>query len=125
MRECVLQLVAVCCSVYECSAAMWVCIGLYCYCNSVQLRRSDWRVCVCEHCVSECSNAFSVWQCEVVLHKSAKHCKTLQTAKHCKTLHNTAKHCKTLRNTATHCKTLRHSWCSVLSYFAVVCDSNL
>jgi len=55
----------------------------------------------------------------------AQHCKTLpNTAKHRTTLHNTAHHCTTLPKTAKHCKALRHSWCSVLSYFAVVCGSN-
>ena len=78
---CVMQCVAVCCSVLQCVA---VC------CSVLQ-------------CVAVCCSVL-----QVNLESCRMHSQPQDTATRCKTLHRHATHCDTLQHTATHCNTLQH-----------------
>jgi len=92
--RCVLQWVAVCCSVLQ-----WVAV-----CCSFHYVRSLWAD-VCTITMSWCELM------SVTLHHTATHSNTLQ---------HTTTHCNTLQHTATHCNTLQHtismSWCTYDHY---------
>ena len=100
--QCLLQCVAVCCSVLQCVAVC--CSVLQCVTMFYSVLRS---VSVC------CGMLQHTRSTEPPLKEAvdvATHCNTLQhTATHCNKLQHTATHCNTLQHTATRCNKYRWS----------------
>jgi len=136
---CVLQCVAVCCSVLQCVA---VCIAVHCsvlQCAAVCCSVFQWHVtssfshsrCWCRRTQQRTKQKKTTIKTRLMLslrrkrsHITATHCSTLQhTAAHCSTLlytlqhtathrnawQHTATHCNALQRTATHCNKLQHT----------------
>jgi len=144
MRDSVLQLIAVCCSVLLSACAQSVCANM---CLSICL--PSLRVCMCVClcvcvcgcvCVYRCQRCALGCCCYLRFHPSLTiflclsmplyvywNCHTAtplqHTATHCNTLQHTATHCNTLQHAAPHCTTLQHTATQALTASAAAAEA--
>jgi len=122
--SCVLQCVAVCCSVLQCVAADFrECLVIWIFENAISkilFIIIVFRVCCSVlQCVAadfqECL-VIVFWECTAAHCNITTRCNTLQhTATHCNTLQHTATHCTTLQHTATHCNIRQHTGNTIIN----------
>jgi len=123
----VLQCVAVCCSVLQCVA---VCCGvLQCVAVCCSVLQCVALCCSVLQCVAVCCSVMQHLCIHAPLSFGERHFdglgKTLQPAAHCNTLQHTATHCNTLQHTATHCSTVHRTvtHCNTLQHTATHCNT--